>query len=282
MNSTGIIVLSEEEERLANSLINDGFPHDVLPVLCVLSGSQAYGLANDQSDRDYLGIHFQDTWVCLEHPSFRQDYQVVRKKFVWDGQGLDEVHPGIKQGNVALDSFEIWKFITLLLKGSFVAYELLYLPTILHKDSGSTGFFQLCRQGVTNKIGKAAKGNALHDWGYNKYNRKKVIMAYYRLSQALYMLHEGEFEWNADVLWEYMASNKQVTYQKPILELYRNQETRVSKLSPEEVELVSKDIFISVNEVEKAMISTRLPDHFSEDILKTILQNIKLTRSKMI
>jgi predicted nucleotidyltransferase len=280
MSEEGVLLNAADEER-AEFLINDGIPIEVVPVTCVLSGSRAYNLNTDDSDHDYLGLHFMDTWECLEHPDFRRSMQVIRKRFHYVNGEIAQVPEGVKGSDISLDTFEMWKFVTLLLKGSFVTYEMMYLPTVLHRGEGANGLINLCRQGMTSKIGRVARGNVLHDWSKKKFDRKKTIMAYYRLLQAIYFLREEEFEWDADRLWDYTKPSGLIFTGHQILESYRD-ERRKDVLSEKEIEAVSREMEQLIDEVDKSMIITRLPDYFPKPLLEKILQKIKQTRSQMI
>ncbi len=271
----GIIESSITDEQVEEFVINDGYPAAVFPISCVLSGSRSYGLHVEGSDRDYIGVHMMDTWECLEHPNFRNMPIVIRRSF---NKNFEELH-GTKGADISLDSFELWKFIDLLLKGSFVVYEILYMPAI-HTDPGSTNLLELCRLGLTNRIGRAAKGNALHDWRRNRANRKKAVMAYYRLCQAIFFLREMDFEWRADVLFDYMKDFIKVGHD--IVEVYKNPTTRQDSLDKDELIHVPLEIEHLINEVDKAIMVTRLPDQCPRKILDEILERVKRTRSSMI
>lgn len=274
----GIVQLNQQDEEIAEYLINDGYPADVFPISCVLTGSRAYGCHVESSDRDYVGVHLMDTWECLEHPNFRKTPLVIRKQFTKD---LEEMKPGTKGGDISLDSFEMWKFIDLLLKGSFVTYEILYMP-VIHHDPGSDGLIELCRNGLTNRIGKAAKGNALHDWRKDRKNRKKCVMAYLRLLQAIFYLKEEEFEWKAEALWSYAKPSGLVEAGSEVLSTYMDPQLRKSELTEKELEFVPAEIGGLIDEVDLAMVTTKLPDQCPRRILDEILQRVKRTRSVMI
>lgn len=270
------IQTSITEDEIAEFLLNDGYPNDVMPISCILAGSRAYGLASEGSDRDYVGIHLMDTIHCLEHPDYRPDFQVIRKKFTKD---LEEVPVGVKGGDISLDSFEMWKFLTLLTKGSFVVYEILYMPEV-HHDPASGHIVELCRAALNNKIGRSAKGNAFHDWRRDKSDKKKTVMAYYRLVQAIHFLREMEFEWRSDVLWEYVKSIIPVGGE--VLKSYLNVETRKLPLEEGQVEKVASEIERLVDEVGRAMVITKLPDQSPETVVQEILQALVRTRAVMI
>lgn len=272
----GIVQTSVTEEEIAEYLINSGYPNNVIPVSCVLSGSRSYGIECEGSDYDYIGFHFMDTWECLEHPNFRCSPPVIRKKFNF---ALDEVPTGEKGGDISLDSFEVWKFLDLYQKGSFVVYEILYMP-VIHQDPGSDHLISLLRTGLTNRIGKAAKGNALHDWRRDRGNRKKTVMAYYRLMQAAFFLREREFEWRMEALMEY--ASKFIEVGGDIIAVYGNPETRKDTLDKDEFEYAPLEISKLVSEVDKAMMITKLPDVCPRKVLDNILQLVKRTRSAMI
>ena len=271
------IQASVTEEEIAEYLINEGYPAGIQPISCILSGSRAYGLNTEDSDRDYLGIHLMDTWDILEHPDFRPRQQVIRKSFTSD---LEEVPVGTKGGDFSLDSFEMWKFISLLLKGSFVTYEILYLPEI-HHAIGSSGMISLMREGLTNKIGRAAKGNALHDWRKSKKDKKKAVMAYYRLLQAIYYLREEEFEWRAEALWDYLKPVFSLPTADAILESYLKPAERRSQLEEIQVDKMSLEIEQLIDEVNRAMVITKLPDQCPKKVLQKILETLKRTRGSL-
>jgi len=271
----GIIQLNNED--IADFLINDGYdPFDVVPVCCILSGSRAYGLSTDESDRDYLAIHLMDTWDCLEHPDFRPRLQVIRQRFNDD---FKQIPVGEKGGTISLDSFEMWKFISLYLKGSAASYELLYMPPV-HCNSETEDLFHLMREGITSRIGRMAKGVAIHNWAKDKNNRKKATIAYYRLMQALLFLREGEFEWNIGSLLEYMEGSNIVKVGKIVIGQYVEKEMRQSSIV--EVERVGSELNCLIDEVNKAGVVTRLPDQVPKPILEAVLEKVKRTRSFII
>lgn len=271
------IISNQHEEEVANFLINEGYePFDVIPLCCVLSGSMAYGMSVDSSDRDYLGVHIMSTWDCLEHPDFRPRSQVIKQRY---DTSLKPIPNGEKGGDISLDSFEIWKFISLYLKGSVVPYELLYLPAI-HMNPESQQLFHLMREGITSRIGKAARGIAVHEWAKHKTNRKKTVLTYYRLMQAIMFLREREFEWNIGNLLEYMEGSNIVNIGKVVIGKYCEPEMRTAPVF--EVDEVGVEIHRLIDEVDKAGVTTLLPDQVPAEVLKAILQRVKRTRSVMI
>lgn len=271
----GIIVSPQQE--IEEFIINEVYPQDSLPVLCVLSGSYGYGLNGEESDRDYIGLHFMSTWECLEHPNYRVTPQVLRNQY----KNFQEVPPGTKNTDFSIDSFELWKFTDLLLKGAFVTYELLYMPA-MHQLPGSEGLIQVGRQMLTSKIGSSAKGIVLHDWRKNRENRKKTVTAYLRILQAIYFLRELEFEWRADTLIDYVESSGLVVAGKDIISAYQTKELRKTNVTGCELEAAQIELGVLVEEVEKAMVTTRLPDYCPRIVLDQFLQLVKKTRSAMI
>lgn len=276
------VISNTLEDRIAEFIVNDGYePFNVLPMSCVLSGSRAYGLNAGKSDRDYLGVHLMDTLYCLEHPDFRPRAQVIRKRFNLVDGDIEEVVEGIKGGDISLDSFEIWKFMTMFLKGSFVVYELLYMPGV-HHDPGTEGIFSLMREGITNKIGRVAKGNCAHDWRKDRTNRKKAMMAYYRLLQAIFFLREEEFEWRQEVLFDYIKPDTLTETGRAIRDMYLKPELRKTSLSEKEVIFISEEMERLVTEVDKAMIVTRLPDAVNRKLMKEIRERVVHVRSNLM
>ena len=275
-------IITNIPDELADFVINTAYPSNVYPVSCVLSGSRAYGLNLEDSDYDFIGIHLMDTWNCLQHPDFREKNQVVRRQF---NKELEEEHVGTPKSFLSLDSFELWKLIDLVRKGSPVAYEVLYLPEI-HHDNSSGNILSLMRGLLTSQIGRAAKGNAYHHWRKQKTNRKKSIMAYYRLLQAIHFLREsGQFEWSAEALWGY--GGELVSHGKDLLKTYMDPDKRCNPIGycSEEKELVEKisgEIDRLTEEVDRAMIVTKLPDRYPKDLMLEILDTIQKSRARLI
>ena len=274
----GVVQPSQTDEEIAEFVINNGYPHDTYPVVCVLVGSRGYGLNIDTSDRDYVGIHFMDTWECLEHPKYRKSPLVVRRQF---NDSLDEMEIGTKGGSVSLDSFEAWKFVELMIKGAPVVYELLHMPYI-HQDPSAGELLTICRSGLSNKIGKAVKGMLFHDWRKRKKDRKKTITSYYRLLQTVFYLREEEFEWRAESLIEYARPAGIITFGQTLFSTYKDPEIRSTQLSNKEVSLVEVEMDKLVEEVDRAMMITKFADQYPDKILDKVLAIIKNTRSRLI
>ena len=264
-----------DNEEISDFVVDEIYPYQVMPLSCVLSGSRIYGLATEDSDYDYLGIHLCNSWECLEHPNYRQDFQVIRKKY------SAELKPtvGEEKSHISLDSFEMWKFIDLIVKGAFTAYELLYLPEIHHAE-GIDQLISLCRGCLTTKIAHSVKGMILGTWGKHPNNRKKAIMAYYRLAQVIYLLREGEFEWNVDALFDYLKNANIILDE--FLAKYKNQETRNKDMLEKEATESIGQISFLLNEVGRALITTSLPKEVPVDILQNLLGILKKTRAQMI
>lgn len=271
------VIPSKEEDYIVQFLINEGYENlDVIPISCILTGSRAYGLNNKNSDRDYVAIHIMDSWQCLEHPRYRQDSQVIRRFF---DKELNKVAPGTKESVISLDSYELWKLVDLLQKGAFVIYELVYLPTV-HHDPASNTLISLIRQGLTTKIGNAAIGNCLAQQKRNAQNRKKTIMSYYRLIQAIYFLKENEFQWDYQELWQYV--DKIIPAGKVTLQLYQDEHQRHTSLTEGELFFIKRELDNLIRETNNAMVASMLPDKCPQKILNKILEVIKKTRGQLL
>jgi hypothetical protein len=257
------------EEKAAEFIINEVYQDlDVIPLSCILTGSRAYGLSTDSSDRDHLAVHIMDTWYCLEHPDYRQGLQLISREYV-DEDGSE----------VSIQSFEMWKFISLFMKGGFNVYEILYMPEI-HHDPGIDGIIAYMREGLTTKIGHSAIGNCVSTWKRAPDNRKKIIMSYYRLLQAILFLREEEFEWEADALWEYGGNS--IPSGQALLKTYMNKETRKDKLSQGEIYFLKIELEMLVGETNKAMMASMLPDKCPKEIRNKILEQTRKMRGNLI
>ena len=71
--------------------------YNVKPVFQVQVGSRGYGTQVPESDWDFVGVHLADTLDILEHPDFRVNNQVIRRRFTKD---FKEVPDGIKGGDI--------------------------------------------------------------------------------------------------------------------------------------------------------------------------------------
>lgn len=266
------------ETEIADFVINSAYPDDVYPISCILTGSRAYGLDVGGSDWDFAGLHVMTTLNCLRHPNLRDKVQVIHKQY---NAKLDSMFPGEPGGYVSLDSFEAWKFMSMLQKGSPVVYEILYMPEI-HHDTSAGGIMVLMREALTNRIGKAAKGIVYHSWRKRKRSRKRTIHAYYRLLQAIHFLREEEFEWDAEALWQYASPHGLVTMGKKIFESYKDVEVRPTPVEEGLVEKISDEIGRLTEEVDRAMVVTTLPDESPPEVIKKIDSVLVQCRSRLI
>lgn len=271
------IASSIEEESIADFLIDEGYPSDVIPISCVLVGDRGYGLAVDDKERNYMGIHLMSSHECLQHPDFRGSPPVIRKQFTNDLEEVSVFEPG----GLTLDSFEMWKFIDLLRKGSFAVYEVLYMPEV-HHDLNGEPLIVMMREALTNRIGRAAKDVVLHDWRRKKSSKRKTVMAYYRALQAIYYLREEEFQWDARTLWDYIQPKKLIDVGHETLESYLHQETRYERIADDGIVQAGKELEGLLEEIDRAMVATRLPDRCPEQVLKAILNRLKRTRESLI
>ena len=274
----GILQPNQADEEISEFIINTGYPSNTYPVECVLVGSRGYGLNLANSDRDYVGIHFMDTWECLEHPKFRNSPLVLRRQF---DESLEEIEPGTKGGSISLDSFEIWKFIELMIKGAPVVYELLHMPYI-HQDPSSGELLDTCRSGLSNKIGRAVKGMAYHNWRKRKKDRKKTVITYYRLMQSILYLREEEFEWRAESLVEYTYPSELIPFGQQLFSTYKDPLVRTTQLDDKEVNSAEVEIDRLIEEVDRAMMVTKFPDQYLDKVLNKVLTIVKNTRSRLI
>lgn len=244
----------------------------------IVSGSRAYGLESENSDYDLLGIHFMPADEVLEHPEFRTSPDVIRAQFDLD---CDPVYH--RRSEVSLDSFEWWKFITLWLKGSFVAYELLYgtnLFDVARKELYDLLYFM--KHNSSNRIGRAAYGQAKHDWGRRRTDRKKCAMAYFRLLQALVFLRTGKFTVKVDELKKWYSGNyKPLVGLEMILDGYQEDRKNIP-VNQEELTLATLEISDLMTQVDKSLISTTLPDRVEKSVLKKVLQDSKSIRMSLI
>lgn len=254
-------------------LINISYANNnSVPIVCTLVGSRAYQLDDEQSDSDFIALHLENSEHCLQHPSFKKDCQVIQKTY-----SLGLIETPKEQAKISIDSFEFWKFITLITKGSFSVYELLYMPPAYARVD-FIPLLDLCRCALTSKIAEAAIGLANKNCcDKNKTTNKKAIMAYFRLLQALIFLRENTFEWKADLVFDY---HKQRAAQDLLLKYKTNRSTRRLMVD-------NPDVFIEINEIIKlvqvAQTQSTLPAAPPQDTLLAILDallNVRITQVK--
>lgn len=264
--------------QLVNRLINQEPAIQTVPGVCwtetcTLTGSRAYGLETGASDYDLVAVHVMNPTECFEHPDFRTDLQVIRRKF---GEDLVDMPMGEPGGMASLDSFELWKFVTLWLKGAFVSYEILCTePIMTVANRPMKDLYDMMRSGLTNRIGKAAKGVITHDWRKCKQDRKKAIMAFYRPLQAVKLLHTGEFEVNARSLWQFgKDSGFKLQAGEDLLSSYLDPQERKVALKEKKINEITEELVMLDGQLERSVISTKFPDQVPKKILESVLQEV--------
>lgn len=249
-------ILRDDKDR-AEFIINEAYDiDDIIPLVCILSGSRAYGNAKEESDYDYIGIHVVDTWNLLEHPNFTNTYQVIKRKYNSNGREYDSNEKDCNRG-VNLISFELWKFISLYLKGDHKAFQLLYMP-VIHENNNVIGkLISLCQQGIHSQNAKLITGElyrAIEELKSGKQIKTRTIM--YHALQTLLFLEEQEFEWNAASLFNI-----------PI---------------PTNEKAIIKEFQLLIDRICKAARESNLPEECPEIIIKEILLEAKHLRGKLI
>ncbi len=142
------------------------------PLLYVVAGSRGNRINGINSDYDIVGIHM--------HPDVLHPLEYRREQ--WD------VILQQPAQNVSVVSYEAWKYLDLLKRGAFAAYEIRDLPSIFVLPDN--GFVQELRQqtSVPTTFVYSSTGNYRKDWPKDKKSRKKAVMSYFRLCQAVGVL----------------------------------------------------------------------------------------------
>ncbi len=248
----------------------------ICPVHYVNTGSNVYGLSN-RIHKEHAGIHMLDTCEYLKHPDYRIQGDILRFSYNKTGHRVLEDN---KEKSYSVTSFEIWKFIDLYLKGSIVTYDMLYLsPT--YYNSEMLELLNMLREGITNKIGKEAKTYAMNNWQKDRTDQRKIVMSFYRLLQAIIFLREEDYVSDADTLWEYPRFSSFANGKK-VFEKFKQTNFRKTRLSEKEITGTAKELEQLIDEINKASISTRLPEATPKDILLTIMDNIVTKRMQLI
>lgn len=152
-----------------------------------LSGSHVYNSANADSDIDIRGCHVETTENML---SIHPPTLTIERNF-----GLYDVV-----------SHELYKFLSLLLKGNGNLYESLYSPIFLYKNNN---YFDELKEIAEKALSKQVY---FHYYGFSKhmlihsYNseerryRKSVLYLFRNLLSGIHVLEKKEFILNFDVL----------------------------------------------------------------------------------
>lgn len=255
------------EKRIQEYLVQLEENEDVSLFTCVLSGSRAYGLELEDSDHDLLGIHMMNPMKCLIQPAGRNEPEIIKKRLVAQDSIFTELTSSNKHGDYNIDSFEMWKFIEIFLKGSPVSLELIHLPPIhitpWHLES--RGWF---KEGRTTRFARACRGIVVHKWGKNRNNLKKAIFAYYRLVQATLYLRSEQFRWLVRELFE----DQNLPGFEAIHEIYMNPDSRDSKIPDSLLPTVISEISTLLDHLDHSMAVTALPDKVPEKVLKKLLE----------
>ena len=167
------------------------------PLLYVVTGSRGYEMNTEGSDWDVVGIHLSDD--ILEHPKHRRLAEVQEWKDI-----------SYKDSVISVVSYEAWKYLDMLKNGAFAAYEIQDMkPQAFYQPLETEFQYHLIadrRKYAPTAFIYSALGNAKSDmWtrcgdkDHGLFYLKKVIMGYFRLSQAASVLASGEITHNISV-----------------------------------------------------------------------------------
>ena len=252
-------------------------PSSMFPVLYVSTGSNVYGLSNTQND-EYAGIHFTSTLNYLQHPDFKVKTDILRLSYNDKYNLVLEDHPERLFG---ITSFEISKFISLYTRSSIVVYDILYLSP-MYVNPEMIDIVDKLKEGITNRIGLSAKTYVLNNWQKDRTNQKRIIMSYYRLLQAITFLRDEEYVSDASALWEEFPKFHRFTYGKELFQKFKNSDFEKIKLTEREITGTARELEDLIDEVNKASITTRLPDTSPKDILSSLLSSMIQKRLNFI
>jgi hypothetical protein len=191
------------------------------PLAFVVTGSRAYGLHSAASDWDVVGVHISND--VLEHPRHRKIADVQEWKNLQAEEGI-----------VSIVSYEGWKYIDLLTKGAFVAWEIEGLPEILIPQKYEE-FWDVLKFGhgagrVTSSFVYSAIGNAKSDMFAEQLNRKKIMMGYFRLCQAGIALIDGSVSHDKSVINKFHIVCKPIPLGCELLQLYLDPDIRTEPI----------------------------------------------------
>lgn len=245
----------------------------LVPLLYVVSGSRAYGLSDELSDWDVVGIHISSD--ILEHPR----YQTVADVQLWKDLEFKEPQP------LSIVSYEAWKYIDLLVKGGFTAWEIEGIPelNILPRvaEFVSEIKYSFGSGAPTSAFVYSAIGNAKSDMFSDALNRKKCMMGYYRLCQAGTALIEGTVIHDKRVIPLFDMAGVNIPLGKELLSMYQDSKYRRTPLAKIELDHAKK-------EVEKILIwlenKVKTGPHvkLTEDRLLWLLKSLKRDRIGLI
>ena len=271
------IIPNKEKINNFNEFLSKGSEFTkIYPVTYVLTGSPAYGLA-DKPFKEYVGIHILDTSRYLQHPEFKNDLDITRSSY---DENFKPVSEDNKNKSFSITSFEIWKFISLYLKGSLVVYDTLYLSSVFDSPEMLDVLNNL-KKGINNKISISSKRYALNNWKKDKKDLRKVIMSYYRLLQAIVFLREEQFVSDINDLWQNQKFNNLI-YGRKIYYKFVESNFEKAQLLDSEIAKIADEFQGLIDEVNKASIATRLPDKTSSQTLNPIFDSIIKKRIDLV
>lgn len=209
---------------IRDAILNAVKANGAEPLLYVTSGSRGNRINGINSDYDIVGIHMHPD--VLHPPTHRREqWEVIIQQ---------------PEETVSVVSYEGWKFLELLKKGAFAAFEIRDLPHIFLSPLYDNFAKELRQQGsVPTSFVYSGTGNFKSDWPKNKLDRKKAVMAYFRLCQSVGVLSFGRVLHDAQ---ELMKKVHQEVFGIPIgitvLHNYMQPEMRKVPLSEE----LSRDV----------------------------------------
>ena len=260
-----------------NLLIKNDDSSSMYPILYVSTGSNVYGLSNKYND-EYAGIHLTSTLNYLQHPDFRDGTDISRLSYSSKHKLVPEDDPN---KSFSITSFEMSKFISLYARSTIVIYDILYLSPVFTNPE-MIEILNKFKEGITNKIGISAKTYAMNNWQKDRTDQRKIIMSYYRLLQAIVFLREEEYVSDAFALWEEFPRFHKFVHGKGVFQKFKDSNFEKMKLSEKEITGTAKELEELIDEINKASISTRLPDVTPKLTISSILNLIVKKRLNSI
>ena len=225
-------------------------------------------------EKTLLGVYLCSPQDYAIPHEFRTTPNINRKRL---NENLEEtdIDPVL-----AIDLFELDKFISLWVKGSPIIYPMLIGPKYIHNSLELRhSLMKLC---LTNKVGKIVLDSAISEWQRNKNDFRKVAKSAYRLIQVHKYLVTKQWIEDYDSILTYSKVICVPNLTK-ILNTYnlviKDHSTDVTLWSLfQETDVIIKDFIWLEQEIKKAMIFTTLPDRIPKDCFNSIIENVKEVR----
>ena len=183
--------MREYEDRIVEFLLSEVIPSHCIPLAYVLVGQRAQETFPIDAPYKIRGIHIIESQELLAHPRFRDDWADSAVKHY---DITFEPTDSASDAHLSVESYEWWRFLDEMIRGTQSCYELVFMPTVYEDRNVMLELTPL----LLNMVSKS--GLQLKARAFSMPNPKMARRALTALFQAEKLLKQGDFEWDEKAL----------------------------------------------------------------------------------